>query len=322
MTPSQRGDADDQHRLRSLRRALNASTSTIEASPPNIAASRPVNNGTDIDPDHRHRHAERVRKLANWDPTYPGEDFDWYTEYVARNAPASLSWLQQPHLRSNKSRNQHADIKGLAFDHHHCRAVAPVEDGSIAIWDLRHADDLVTSSARRGAVVAQSKPGVLSPPSLSLSHVGSRLAALTNASITDSVSIDHVRNKAYIAVEHALNEVDLETLQVSTYVEFANPITALSKVDYPLPLTVGTAMGVHLFDPRALKAHGYATLESLDESRLLLPHQPAQRHPTSRLHLIMQHNHAIHDATLHAPAHQRGGPLAIHTRPFYYNPNN
>lgn len=45
--------------------------------------------------------AERARAAAAWDPSYEGEDVDWYSEYIARHGPMSFSWLQQPFTKKN-----------------------------------------------------------------------------------------------------------------------------------------------------------------------------------------------------------------------------
>ena len=47
-----------------------------------------------------------VRAMASWDPTYPDEMVNWYDEYIARHAPLSLSWLEQPFSEQNGLRDK------------------------------------------------------------------------------------------------------------------------------------------------------------------------------------------------------------------------
>lgn len=57
---------------------------------------------------------ERLRILANWDPSYPTEKVDWYEEYVARHAPISTSWLQQPGDGESAGR-EYLEVRGMAL---------------------------------------------------------------------------------------------------------------------------------------------------------------------------------------------------------------
>ena len=198
---------------------------------------------------------ERVRAMANWDPSYSGEQVDWYGEYIARHAPLSMSWLQQPRIEGSTT-GRTREMRGIGLHHGNNghRVVAPLDDGSVCVWDLgwdHERDDF--NRSRRGAVIARSKAGLLSisggkrnpgqDPSLSKTK-------MTSTGVVECVSVDNFRNKAYFAVQSGLNEVDLETLQVSHHEQYPFSISALSEVSFPTPLTVGTTLSLHLHDPR------------------------------------------------------------------------
>lgn len=88
-----------------------------------LAIALATNNGTGDSRLHRARHEardpkarlnERIRILANWDPSYPTENVKWYDEYIARNAPISTNWLQQPRNRESPS-YEHLEVRGMAL---------------------------------------------------------------------------------------------------------------------------------------------------------------------------------------------------------------
>lgn len=202
------------------------------------------NDGEASNGNQKHRAA-----IANWDPSFSSEKVDWYDEYIARHAPISMSWLQQPASRDSGAP---LEIKGLGV-YERCGSdslvVAPLDDGSMSIWNIGRQDEPWSGS--RGTVAARSKPGLLSVPT----HVqpkdanGFRVASSWDG-IVEGISIDKIRNKTYFAKDNDLFEVDLETLQVSSYERYPFPITALSNAAHPVPLTVATADSLHLHDPR------------------------------------------------------------------------
>ena len=88
-----------------------------------LAIALATNNGTGDSRLHKPRHeardlkaqsSERLRILANWDPSYPTEKVKWYDEYIARNAPISTSWVQQPRHRESANR-EHLEVRGMAL---------------------------------------------------------------------------------------------------------------------------------------------------------------------------------------------------------------
>lgn len=188
--------------------------------------------------------------MASWDPTYPGEKVDWYNEYIARHAPLSVSWLQQPYHIANGSRER-LETRGLGLLEHEGDefAVAPLDDGSVCLWDLGR-DDAVPQ-VDDGGIIARSRAGLLSVngPDGSTIPTNTR-AKMTSTGVVECVSVDQTRNKAYFAVQSGLNEVDLSTLQISGYDRYPFSISTLSESTYPVPLTVGTTLSLHLHDPR------------------------------------------------------------------------
>ena len=136
---------------------------------------------------------EKTRILANWDPSYTGENVDWYTEYINRQAPIQISWLQQPRHRESAS-HETLEVRGLALLAPHGAensqwAVAPLDDGSICLWDVSAA------SKERGRVVNRSSSGVLS-----VDGKGEKSKMVSNG-VVECISVNQSTNKAYIAVE-------------------------------------------------------------------------------------------------------------------------
>ncbi|KAK4697549.1 hypothetical protein P7C71_g544, partial [Lecanoromycetidae sp. Uapishka_2] len=204
------------------------------------------------------------RAIASWDPTYPGEKVDWYREYIARDAPLSVSWLQQPHHTVNGSREK-LETRGLGLsknrgDDH---VVAPLDDGSVCIWQLGQDDAIPQSSD--GRIIARSRPNLLSANGPDGGPVPARSRArMISTGVVECVSVDQARNKAYFAAQSGLNEIDLSTLQISSYDRYPFSISALSESTYPVPLTVGTTLSLHIHDPRQsnnarLSSYSFAT---------------------------------------------------------------
>ena len=199
----------------------------------------------------------RERSLSDeivWRPNdaIPAEDFDWYADYVARHAPLSISWLQ-PALRDGTAHDDnHYEIKGLGlFGTAGEKIVAPRDDGSVCIWNVGR--DIEPADRICGNIIASSKRGLLTangPQRPSLPRVTQQRDKATSNTPLECVSVDRHRNKAYFAVQNGLNEVDLETLQLVSHYRYPSPISVLSDIDFPSPLTVGTTLSLHLHDPR------------------------------------------------------------------------
>ncbi|MCJ1361721.1 hypothetical protein MMC16_000821 [Acarospora aff. strigata] len=198
---------------------------------------------------------EKTRALANWDPSYSTEKVDWYGEYIVRHAPLSMTWLQQPSSHKDHG-GERREVRGIALLEGDTyggaqRVVAPLDDGSVCLWDIGTAQS--SSSNRQGSVVARSKAGLLSVNGQN-NRKGEdsayTRAQMTSTGVVECVSVDSFRKTAYFAVQSGLNEVDLETLQIISHERYPFSISALSEATYPLPLTVGTTLSLHLHDPR------------------------------------------------------------------------
>lgn len=190
---------------------------------------------------------QRTRALASWEPNYPNERIDYYEEYIQRHASITVAWLDLPKSPADQVRE--ATGLGLLSDQRDSslqRAIAPLDDGSVCIWDV--AAKSTTSSAGGGRLIAQSRAGLLSgqpTDAISESHT-----IMTETGAVECVSIDSTAQKAYMAVQNHLHELDLSTLQITSTKEYPFPITALSEASGKTPITVGTNMTIHLHDPR------------------------------------------------------------------------
>lgn len=215
-----------------------------------------------------------IHSAAQWDPSYEGEDTNWYAEYVNRHAPMSFQWLEDPHAPADESDRSDEDedeydgdmlwssdtpeVKGMgllkdwSYDGSD-KIVAPLDDGSICLWDLNrsmHREDRLL----RGRVSGLSNAGLLTAESLSgdCSASGGKLNSLHFVGVGDCVSIDSARQRAYVAVGTNLREVDLQTLQMISSRKYPWSIFALSQEtsDYDAPLTVATTLSLNLYDSR------------------------------------------------------------------------
>ncbi|KAI0601428.1 hypothetical protein F4775DRAFT_449751 [Biscogniauxia sp. FL1348] len=243
------------------------------------------------------REREHIRIAANWDRTFDSEGISWYDEYIHRNGPIAVSWFEQPQLKDGSTTNT-IDVSGVALYNpssvgHELFAVSPLDDGSVCLWDVKG------TRGRKGSILSKSGAGILCSdgPGTDLS----KRSNMINIGVTECVSIDNHRHRAYFAVQSHLIEVDLETLAVVGNQPFEWSITTLSRADPGFPLTVGTFHGLHLHDHRA--SHRYRTdygerldhgtqRNGLDFSRVLDDSNPlppyaslAQSGPQSILHL-------------------------------------
>lgn len=146
------------------------------------------------------KNKERKRIMANWDPEYKGESICWYDEYIQRNAPAVVNWLQQPTLRDGLE-STYIEARGLALyrpdnpdqDPHKPEttfAVAPLDDGSVCLWDVTGA------KCPKGAIYARSRPGILH------GHWGgSIIRKKIDSAVTECVSVDSKTHLAFFAVQ-------------------------------------------------------------------------------------------------------------------------
>lgn len=236
---------------------------------------------------------------------------NWYEEYMARHAPLYLNWLPRPVDGSKRPETIRHEIRGLGLKYNGDEGivVAPLDNGSVCLWNIGRSNFLVPST-NNGRIVACSKPGLLTNSAAEGTAPSGKLAMpqadLAADGVIECVSVDRHRNKAYFAVDNALNEVDLETLQLSSFETYRHTICALSESSYPTPLTVGTTLGIHLHDPR-LARNAPSVSEGLE--RL----DPIATFPT-RLQLCRDMSRSPYSCLDYAPLFDPG-PLSILHQP-------
>lgn len=168
------------------------------------------------------------------------------------------------------------------------KVVAPLDDGSVCIWDLHHSH-VAGPLSTKGRVLGISEPGILTAD-LSQKNNSTSDSALEFMNLGECVSVDSANRRVYMAVENALNEVDLETLRVVSQQRYAWPIFALSQeTDYSAPLTLATTTSLHIHDPRLFSsqeeeisnlrcenaaAHTFASLSEPNPLSVLHPPMP------------------------------------------------
>ncbi|KAI1119250.1 hypothetical protein F5Y14DRAFT_397153 [Nemania sp. NC0429] len=188
----------------------------------------------------RKRKREYARIAANWDPTFPGEQTNWYHEYIQRHGPVVTNWFERPQAPKG-STDLAIDVRGVALYRpyeleNQLFAVSPLDDGSICIWDVKG------SKAKKGSILSKSSPGLL--------WYAQGMHKSIERGIIECVSVDNQRHAAFFAVENNLVEVDLQSLSVVTTTPFEQVIMAMSAAHRAVPLTVGTLNGLYLHDYR------------------------------------------------------------------------
>ncbi|PGH12844.1 hypothetical protein AJ80_06553 [Polytolypa hystricis UAMH7299] len=230
-----------------------------------------------------------------WDPSYEGEDVNWYTDYVARHAPISVQWLQEPCPRSTGGegdRKTGCEVKGIGLFKESSyggsdRVIGPLDDGSLCLWDLSQSSSynyIGTYNTTRGGLAEKSPPGILFANLSSRRGVGNARSPgvkggnLEFIGMSDCVSIDSFYKTAYVAVGNVLNEVDLATLQVVSQQRYGWTIFALSpEVEYYAPLSVATLLSLNIYDPRCASSGSRNDGVIVDDSlavKLRSPPQP------------------------------------------------
>lgn len=205
--------------------------------------------GSSLNADNAHHvnRRQRCRALANWEPGFPGERMEYYEEYIQRHADVNINWIDLPN-ESGKDRREMREATGVGLlsdggsgSQH---MISPLDDGTICIWDVTARSTMDNGGSAR--LVGQSVSGLLTGRATpDRSHT-----IMTETGAVECVSINSLLKRGYFAVQNTLQEVDLETLQVSSTKKYPFPITALSSCQSDMPLTVGTHFTVHLHDPR------------------------------------------------------------------------
>ena len=149
--------------------------------------------------DLKARSNEKIRIMANWDPSYPEEKVQWYDEYIARNAPISVSWLQQPRNRESPE-HEYLEVRGMGIytppgEEDATLVVGPLDDGSVCLWDISG------TKGRKGSIIARSKSGLISADPASQIGTGKH-SKLISTGVTECVSVDSSRKRAFFAVQH------------------------------------------------------------------------------------------------------------------------
>jgi hypothetical protein len=177
--------------------------------------------------DLKEKSNEKIRIMANWDPSYFNERVHWYDEYIARNAPISTSWMQQPRNRDS-AQHEYLEAKGMAVYRPPGEAdatlvVAPLDDGSLCLWDMKG------TRGRKGAIVGRSKSGLLSVDKNPKSEEGRR-SKMISTGVTECISIDSAQKKAYVAVQSGKlpRPSSIFVCQSSRHPGLSSPISSLN----------------------------------------------------------------------------------------------
>ncbi|OBT70165.1 hypothetical protein VE03_00681 [Pseudogymnoascus sp. 23342-1-I1] len=187
----------------------------------------------DLDSSNQ-RAAEKIRVMANWDPSYQDEKVDWYTEFIHRTASIGVRWFQKP-LKQGVGSDLPLEVRGIGTyylpgSEDVEMTIGPLEDGSVCLWDVK------------GSIIGRSAQG-------SLRGIG---RGHTTCGIMDGVSVNSSINRAFIAVEQDVMEVDLQTLRTVSQTRYPSSITVMSEARGSTPITIGTSDGnLHLYDPRS-----------------------------------------------------------------------
>lgn len=269
--------------------------------------------------------SERARAAAEWDTSAEGEHVDWYSEYIARQGPISLSWVEQPLIRKGEGkRNQSYEVKGMGLlrdwsSARQNKIVAPLEDGSVCIWDLNHSH-CATSQASKGKILGVSEPGMLMANLSGRRESSPSKSSLDFINLGEGVSVDSLRQRAYLAIGNVLNEVDLETLRVISQQRYPWSIFALSQeTDYSVPLTLATTLSLQIYDSRLSAIEEEQAISSRCEQVVSpIPELGIFAHPDSPLFQIQPNGQPptrirspeISEKATYAPLFQPG-PLSI-----------
>lgn len=231
----------------------------IDVSNAQLASLRSAFAGVSLSPDNgngdeaTHSAAstrEDLRALANWDPSYPQENVNFYQEYIHRHAPIHIGWLRLPKPDTGED-EEISEAIGIGLLHDDSgnaeHVVAPLDDGSVCIWDIKARGTSFDES--QGRLMGRSSQGLLSGGVGEERSLAESRVMMTEVGAVESVSINNELKRGYFAQNSTLVEVDLSTLQVVSRETFPFPVTALSQARQS-SLIIGTNCTVHIHDPR------------------------------------------------------------------------
>jgi hypothetical protein len=150
--------------------------------------------------DKESKEPERVRIMANWDPSFPSERVSWYDEYIERHGPVAVNWMQNAYNGQRASPENIVEARGVALYYpdgvsgQTILAVSPLDDGSVCLWDVGG------TKGKRGAIVARSRPGILLVDGPGADN--KRRSKRVDSGVTECVSVDSRQHKAFFAVQH------------------------------------------------------------------------------------------------------------------------
>jgi hypothetical protein len=213
---------------------------------------------------------ERMRALANWDPSFPDEKINFYDEYIQRHSPISKSWLETiKDGVGNEKEEREATGVGILYHHdgtHADKLYGALDDGSLCVWDVA-TGRLDTQS--QGRALSRTRAGLLCGNSEEQQDLDVYKAAMTATGAVECVSIDSQTKRGYFTATNLLTEVDLETMQIISKERFAFPINAVSEARHPTPITIGTSHTIQLYDPRARHHDPGRNLENATRTELI-----------------------------------------------------
>jgi hypothetical protein len=199
--------------------------------------------------------------MANWDPSYPNEEVHWYDEYIARNAPISTSWMQQPRNRES-AEHEYLEARGMAVYRPPGEAdatliVAPLDDGSLCLWDING------TRGRKGAIVGRSKSGILSVDKNPQPEDGRR-SKMISTGVTECISIDSAQNRAYVAVQSgktASPQLRSHNFPALVPSKVSDELVASITIDYPTPSLAPKALPDPTFAGSADRSTGLVEVD-------------------------------------------------------------
>lgn len=107
-----------------------------------------------------------------------------------------MNWLQQPRNRDTPHKET-LEIRGIGVYNPAGRAdkgfaISPLDDGSVALWDL------TGSIGKKGAILGRSNSGIVSLEGTSDVKPRSKMV---NTGVIECVSVDSERSRAYVAIQ-------------------------------------------------------------------------------------------------------------------------